>query len=606
VGDGAPISQEIRLPTDTDGLTSAAAKLDAIIARVDKLETQTTRQERRSESSHSREKQRHRESEHGWEGVGKSIDNAKSRAREFFEFIGAVAAFEVLEKIADKFLDIGKEALHAAAMAERLNFAVDVAAGSAEHGEGVRKWLEKNAKNSEFSDQQNKAAYLQLKRYGIGDQKAGLFMKGAEDLAAVADPTQREGVYQEALSAFARVHARGKIDTRSAMRLGIGVEDFASLPQFKGQNRKQISKALQTDTAQVSENDLLNLIMHRTGEKAIGQRAVEASQLLLTRWTKITQLPEQFYEKLGETSAVKRLSEELGSALEALDPDSPTGKKIFDGLESALTFVVDTVGEIDFGAVADGVMGFVGALREAAHVASEIAHTIASIAGVSDVIGDAMRRRKKIQDIDEAKQAILDGKDVPRNETTIQMGLAPRGELLKPGVRAWHGGLHQVGTPFDMQADAGQFNMVGQGTGEGYADGIEASTPAAEKSTKRLGKKSHEALKEETDTHSPSRKAEEVGGFFGEGFARGIEGSAGRIEDAMDSTMSIPASAYGGSSVAGLGGGGVQVSFSDGAIQIIVTGGGDPASTAAAVRDELAKSIRPMFIDILEESRGEG
>ena len=97
-----------------------------------------------------------------------------------------------------------------------------------EKGENVRKWVEANAKHSEFSEATNEGAYLGLKRFGVTDQRAGLFMKGAEDLAAVAAPDQREAVYHEALAGFARMHARGKVDARSAMRgFGFGVEDFA-------------------------------------------------------------------------------------------------------------------------------------------------------------------------------------------------------------------------------------------------------------------------------------------------------------------------------------------------------------------------------------------
>ena len=38
MSDGAPISQEIRLPTNSDEITKATAKLDELIARVGKLE----------------------------------------------------------------------------------------------------------------------------------------------------------------------------------------------------------------------------------------------------------------------------------------------------------------------------------------------------------------------------------------------------------------------------------------------------------------------------------------------------------------------------------------------------------------------------------------
>lgn len=636
MADGAPISQEIRLPTDVDGLTSAAAKLDAIIARVEKLERATARHASRSES-HGRKTEssidgvgkaferagRHSESasariRHSVGGVGHAIKYVKNETHDLLEAIGLIAAFEIGEKIVDKVMEIGKEMMHAAAMAERMNFAIDAAAGGKEGGERTRKFLEGNSKFSEFSEAQNESAYLYLKRFGVGQQKAGLFMKGAEDLAAVADPAQREGVYQEALSAFARVHARGKIDTRSAMRLGIGVEDFATLPQFKGQNRKQISKALQGDTAHVSENDLLNLIMHRTGEKAIGERAADASQLLLTRMAKLSELPERFYKRLSETGAVAKLSESIGGILEKLDPDSPNGKKIFGALEATFNTIAETVHEIDFDQVASTITDdvlpalklmasmigpIVGAVERIAHGFGQAAMLFGGPAATMGVAA-AGTTSKQRNDMKAAAAAAISGKTESQLQEMGVFGRAWQGVkgALHTSVGMATGGSY---VPFREEFAAAARDRAGKAIGDGFADGINASMPQAAASVMSLGEGAHDALMSSIDAHSPSRMTEEVGGHFGEGFAQGIEGSSGRIEDAMDSTMRIPAAALGGgSSIAGLGGA-VSVTFAEGAIQIVVSGAGDQAGTADAVRDELARSIRPMLVDILEETRGE-
>jgi hypothetical protein len=564
VGDAPPVTQEVRLPTDVDGLTAATRKLDEMISRVDKLERATQRH--------------HKKTEAGWEGVEHSVNKAKNAVHEFMGFIGAALVVEGLEKVADKFIEIGKEALRAAAMAERMNFAIDAAAGGKEAGAATRHWLEENSKHSEFTEAQNENAYLFLKRYGVGQQKAGLFMKGAEDLAAVAGPEQREAVYQEALSALARVHARGKIDTRSAMRLGIGVEDFATLPQFKGQSTKAIAKAMQAGNANVSENDLLNLIMHRTGEKAIGEKSADASQLLLTRMSKLAELPERFYKRLGETSAAKKLSDSIAGIIDKLDPDSPTGKKIFGALESTFDSIADSVAKIDFDAVANTLTEDVFPALKA--MAGMIQPTI-------DAVERVLRGFHEMHDIAfgaAPKSAALDEFD---RRTKEAKGADAHPEWLTKKNRDLGEGFRAVGSDFS----------------QGFGEGMSAGNPFVHQKADTMGREAVEGVKESTETHSPSRKAAEVGEFFGEGYALGIERSSGRIADAIDSTFRVPAGMFSSPSVAGLGGG-VSVTFGEGAIQIVIQGGDKDA--AAAVRDELARAIRPMLVDILEETRGGG
>src|SRR6185437_16974825 len=95
----------------------------------------------------------------------------------------------------------------------------------------------------------------------------------------------------------------------------------------------------------------------------------------------------------------------------------------------------------------------------------------------------------------------------------------------------------------------------------GYTRGIKAGKPHAEAAAAGAGEASHAALMESIDAHSPSRKTEAAGGHFGEGFALGIEGKMGRIEDAIDSTIRVPVS-QGTTSVAGMGRG-MSVSFGD-------------------------------------------
>lgn len=572
MGDGAPISQEIRLPTKSDEVATATKKLDELIARVDKLDQRTERH--------------HKKSEAGWKGVGQTIEDTKRKTKDFFEFIGAVAAFEILDKIADKFIDIGREALTAAAKAERMNFAIDAAAGGKEKGDQVRKFVGENAKFSEFSEGENESAYLRLKRFGVEDQKAGLYMKAAEDLAAMAGPDERKGVYDEALSAFTRMHARGKLDMRSAMRLGLGVEDFKQLPQFQGKSNKAISKAMQSGSGNVTENDILGMIIKHTGEKGLGERAAQASQLLLTRWTKITELPERFYKRLAETTAITKLSNALGGMLDKLDPDSPLGKRIFGGLESTFASLADKIGEIDFETLGETIT------RDVIPAMKAMIGMIAPmIEGFERLFRGAHRMHDMFAGGEKGATA--------RSEAAASLKGAVGIDTTKsvPTSAASHIPLLGWFVRRGEAATAEKAAAAGRAHAAGYAGGIDKSSGMSEAAASSTGESSHEALMSSIDARSPSRKTQEAGAYFGEGFAIGIERSAGRIEDAIDSTFHVPAGRFNPPSVAG--GRGMRLTIGD--INITVAGGNTNAETAGALIDELKKSLKPMFVDLMDE-----
>lgn len=66
---------------------------------------------------------------------------------------------------------------------------------------------------------------------------------------------------------------------------------------------------------------------------------------------------------------------------------------------------------------------------------------------------------------------------------------------------------------------------VGKNFATGFAKGIEETGPHAASAAAMLGKLSLDKLKTELDEHSPSRKARQIGKFFGEGLALGLEDS---------------------------------------------------------------------------------
>lgn len=612
MADGAPISQEIKLPTDSTEIGKATAKLDELIKRVERAEKAAGQHGKASEASYKAVGQHATQASgllsrmtravvlhaEGFRNVGLAAHEAHAKVGEFLEFVGAEAALEVLKGIAEKVIDIGKEALTAAAAAQRMNRVIDSASGGERAGAQNRGWLAEFSKKTEFSEGQSEGAFVDLKRVGTTDQQTKLAMKAAADIAAVSK--NKDEAFATTIEAFARLQRTDKISNRTLAPLGLGEKDFAALPQFKGMNKKQISA--QVEKGSVSRNDLYALIMARAGEKAIGEKAAANADLLGTKLSKLSELPERFYKKLADTKAIGVLSGALDGILNKLDPESPTGKKIGGFIEEtfgkAASFLdgIDVPAKIDL--MTDAFRGFLDIagpiFRFAAHELEGIAYLVGRITG--HIRSAADQNKNNIAEVH------------LKTEVDTYRTMQKYGGGTTEGDLAHKVRLGDISKEF---SDAGAFDeaadrmrAAGKGAADGLAGGMEASEPKVAAAGGDMAEAAPRAAKHKLKQHSPSRVFEEIGMQTAEGFAVGLEGGAGRVGDAMDSTINIPSRGM-GASAGERGRGSVSVTVAEGAFQISVTGHGDKREMASAVREELQRSLTPMFIDALENGQDE-
>ncbi|HVZ89641.1 MAG TPA: hypothetical protein VHG72_21950 [Polyangia bacterium] len=609
---GAPISQEIRLPTNSDEVGKAVKKLDDMIARVEKLE--------KAGHAHRKETKETEGAFHsmlgtlgkvvrgtimlkeGFHGAGLAAKEAHAGLGEFLEFTGAMALLEVLNKITEKVFDVGEEAIKSAAKAQRMSRVFALQQGGERAGKGAQEWIEKFSKGSEFTEAENESAFVNLRRHGVSSQQSGLIMKAAADIAAGAE--DRSGAYQEAIAAFTRMQATGRVSARTLQPLGIGVEDFAKLPQFKGMSNQKINEALEKKN--VNQNELFQLIMAHAGETKIGSRAADNVDLLSTKMLKLQELPERFFKKLGDTRAASQLAAALDGILTKLDPESPAGKRIFGGLESAFGSVADAVNGVDWESVSDGIASLSAKIGPAISLIKELGHDLGVAAdaykvlfpgnGVSNWIGEKIASRM-------AKREGLETAPVVAERMRGFDYASAKAKLHAAGgaTPAMEGPIYEA--PELNSLSAGAYG-TGAAVAAGLAKGMEDSAPAVKRAAKHLGASTIDSLNESVDAHSPSRKAKRTGGFVAEGFAQGIEGGAGRISDAMDSTIRLPFDAGGASSTASGGsfaGTSISVVIQDGAIR--VDGAARPEEVGHAVTEALARGIGPALADQLEQLR---
>lgn len=515
----------------------------------------------------------------GFHGLGTAMGESRAKLGEFLEFFGAMEAVHLLGEMAEKIVDIGKEAIKAAAAEQRMKSVFSAQFGGDRAGEAAEKWADVLAKQTELNEAQTEGALIDLKRVGATEEQAALATKAAADIAAVSK--DKNGAFASTIEAFARIQRTGVISNRALAPLGIGVKDFKQLDSMKGLSEKEIKKRM--ESGKVDQGDLFRLIMSRTNEKAIGERAANNADLLGTKLQKLTELPELFYKKLADTKAIGVLSKALGGLLDKLDPESPAGAKIFSALEHAFGVVADTVARIDIGELAatitddvipavEALITFVGNLigpiEKAIHAAHELHDVLMGPAPKNTALDDFEARQKKARDRAAAEE---------------EPSFLSKGIQVSPGVKTWHS----------------KFHVVGKDDAAGLAAGITAGGPGVAEAAGGVADKATDAVREKHKTHSPSVVFQDLGAMAAAGFAGGVMMGAAGVESAMDHTFGTPT--VGG---AGAGGGRIEMNLTIAPVINLAPGDGEAQGRRAA--DAFDKRVRGAVMNWLEEAGLEG
>ena len=527
----------------------------------------------------------------GFRTMGIAAQESRAHVGEFLEFVGAEAALEVLEKIAEKIIDIGKEAIHSAADAQRMNRAIDIVSGGREKGEENRSWLERFASGggghgytgTEFSEAQSEKAFLNLKRIGESDQNARLAMKAAADLASIAAPDEKDQQFQGAVDAFTRFRSQGRVQMRQLMSLGLGIEDFKTLDQFKGKSDKSIRTAMEQGTGKIGENDFYKLIMNRVGEKEIGKRAAENADLLGTKLAKLEELPERFFKKLADTTAVTKLGKAIDGVLQKFSPDSPDGAKIFDAIENLTGKFADAIGSINLDDLADSIKDdVIPAVEGLVDLIKPMVELFERMFRGAHKLHDLVLGPSALHDEDTpiAKQAAEFRAQVYEHQVNKKHDATITGKETGAKVSVHGGKMH-----FEKSAEdafgAGQAGAEGLAAGfeDKGDDAVEAAGDTADKMVKEV-KKRHKI-------HSPSEVFGDIAEMDVAGYVQAMHRMKDDAGDASGIAFRPPAARGGGDGGTMLGG----VTIGD--INIYVDGAAaqDPAQLAGMIRDAFDKNL---------------
>lgn len=529
----------------------------------------------------------------GFHGIGAAAGEARAKTTEFLEFFGAEAALDLLKEIGEKIIDIGEEAIRSAAKAERMNRVFAIQQGGRTQGKAAQDWIEKFSKTSEFTEAENETAFINLRKHGVASQQSGLIMKAAADISAGSE--DRAGTYQEAVGAFARMQATGRVQARTLMPLGIGIEDFKKMPEFKGMSNQKVNAALAKKN--VNQNELFQLIMAHSGETKIGTRSADNVDLLATKMSKLEELPERFFKKLGDTKAVGELAKAIDGILSKFDPDSPDGVKIFDAIEGLTTKFADALGKINLDDVADSIQD---------DVIPAVEDLVDAIKPMVELFERMFRGAHKLHDLVMGPAALHD-------DTTP---LAKQEEEFR--ARTFEHQYNKAGTSTGVGTLTGQKIQIhhskmhfekglddafasGKAIDDGLADGVEANADVATEAVGTVADHMVETVKRKHKTHSPSEVFADIGAMDIAGYVGGVRGGRGEVAGAMSSTFEVPTG--GARTAAGGGVGGVNVTLQT---TIHIDGGRDGAAQGRKAANAYNEEMRAQVLSVLEQALASG
>lgn len=489
----------------------------------------------------------------------------------FIERAKQIAEFEFIRRGVDAILEAPLELMH---VVRELGEAIVEATGKAEESRIVFNSLfggEEAEQLIEYSDKLgDKTGVLgkQWREIELTLGNAGFRMDDMRRAAAaVADLGALSGHgaagAEEAADMLARLQNRGELSPRMLMQFKISEKDFwTELNARTGVGIETLKKNMAKGKVDIDaiKESIYTLITAKT-HRDLGGLGADVGEDLQSKIARLKNLPERYFEKFATSPGLESGKSKLDEVLEAFDPDSPRGARIFGSLERAVLSVVDSVAKIDFEHVASVVE---------TEILPDIEAIVKTIANVDWVGGAGM-----LVDVLKVIGQTVDGIVVAykalgwlNDKLTVHFGgqntsNAAQGdgtgffqragrELARPGTDVlkdvWHS---YTGLVDKVMGDGGK--SAGAAMGAGVTSGLEGGHPAVRAATAAVGYQSMDAFQSTLGIQSPSTVFEGYGEMAAAGYSRGMTSSAPAVRAATE-TMAVAPSGRGGTTTMDVGG----------------------------------------------------
>jgi tape measure domain-containing protein len=248
---------------------------------------------------------------------------------------GLHAAYEIVEGLVDKFIDLGKEMAGVAGKTQDLDLAVNLNVGDEKQKE-VNELAESFERTTRFSAADMKRALLPLLKEGVGDKDTlDTVATIATDLAArngggIAD-------VQQSISAFAGIFQRGRLKPAQLAQFGIQANDyFEVLGHTLGVSGEAAAKlAKKGKVAQDQLADVaINMIAKRQGG-AIGGPSLKADETMGATLERLSKVKDHLFEGVADSQGMKDLQGFLDNFIKTMK--GPIGTDLVNQLSTAFS-----------------------------------------------------------------------------------------------------------------------------------------------------------------------------------------------------------------------------------------------------------------------------
>jgi hypothetical protein len=555
----------VALEANTKGAEAMVLALDTLTAKLSKADRATDKTEKKIGLL-----------DRVFEKAG---ERTKDFAKETLSHFTALASFEGLKRIGEGLFELGKEAFEAAGEAERTRKSFEFLMG-VEPADELLGFMDRLAKHTEFTDGALKGFAGSLVRAGFAGEDLERALGATIDLAALA-PDKMAGA-AEALQLLSKVKLKGGVSERELIGAGLSPEKlFKRLAGDLGIGVKAVEERLQqgkVDTGVLIEA-LYSEIAKKTG-KPLGGAGVAQSFTFLARLEKAKDIIPNLFEELEKSEGLKGVTSGLGRLVEALDPDSPAGKKIVGGLEQMLDRFGKFTNEIDFNKVADQTLRALDVLEAGAK---------AAVTTVDLLITSLNGLRVAWNLLNGSREGVEKGSVLDKVFETVDAGKTGNKTLDDLATGLGGGGLAT-----DIGAG------IGRRIAQGLGFGVKAGAPEAARASSDLGATAEDALMSHLEIQSPSRVFARLGQHTARGFAIGIRGGTDEVQAEIDHTFSPDSLA--GTSSSSVPGGGTRNEIT---INVSVGAGVDQAG-AHEIGNIIATTTRAEIQRLLEQMQNEG
>jgi hypothetical protein len=250
---------------------------------------------------------------------------------------GLKSAYEIVEKLVDKFLELGVEIVQTAGKVQDLDLAVKLNVGE-ERAKQIDELAESFERTTRFDAADMKRALLPLLKQGVGDRDTlDTVATIATDMAArnaggIAD-------VQQTIESFAGIFQRGRLKPAQLAQFGVQANDyFAALGQSLGVSAEAAAKM--SKQGKVAQDKLaavaVQLIAARQGG-AIGGPSLESAKTLGATLARLGNVKENLFEKLANSPAMAKVQASLDHFIDAMRGD--VGNKLVEGIGEAFNVI---------------------------------------------------------------------------------------------------------------------------------------------------------------------------------------------------------------------------------------------------------------------------